>query len=186
LGGVLIFSLLVSTTFGLVKNIFFPSPSLKGEQLAIQLNQPPTDIPDPNSEPEPTNNEELTKETAKKVIETWLSVKASALGQNHDIDGLKEILTGAVLSQWQSVAQQEQEDQRHRQYKHNVEIVAVSKKGTDKNYVSVDAKVQEVTKFYQNSQQQKSSNENLRVRYDLVRKEGKWLIQKMSVMQNFL
>ena len=186
LGGVLILSLLVSTTFGLVKNIFFPSPSLKGEQLAIQLNQPPINIPDPNSEPEATNNEELTKETAKEVIETWLSAKASALGQNHDIDGLKEILTGAVLSQWQSVAQQEQEDQRHRQYKHNVEIVTVSNKGTDKDYVSVDAQVQEVTKFYRNSQQQKSSSENLRVRYDLVRKEGKWLIQKMSVIQNFL
>ncbi|BAZ85383.1 IMS domain-containing protein [Dolichospermum compactum] len=186
LGGVLIFSLLVSTTFGLVKNIFFPSPSLKGEQLAIQLNQPPINIPDPNSEPEATNNEELTKETAKEVIETWLSAKTSALGQNHDIDGLKEILTGPVLSQWQSVAQQEQEDNRYRQYKHNVEVVAFSKKGTDQNYVSVDAKVQEVTKFYQNSQQKKSSNENLRVRYDLVRKEGKWLIQKMSVIQSFL
>ncbi|KHG42149.1 MAG: DUF4101 domain-containing protein [Aphanizomenon flos-aquae KM1D3_PB] len=186
LGGVLILSLLVSTTFGLVKNIFFPSPSLKGEQLAIQLNQPPINIPDPNSKPEATNNEELTKETAKEVIETWLSAKTSALGQNHDIDGLKEILTGAVLSQWQSVAQQEQEDQRHRQYKHNVEIVTVSNKGTDKDYVSVDAQVQEVTKFYRNSQQQKSSSENLRVRYDLVRKEGKWLIQKMSVIQNFL
>jgi hypothetical protein len=185
LGGVLIFSLLVSTTFGLVKNIFFPSASLQGEQLAIQLNQPPITIPDPNSEPE-SSTEELTKETAKEVIETWLSVKTSALGQKHDIDGLKEILTGAVLSQWQSVAQQEQEEKRYRQYKHNVEIVAVSKKGTDKDYVSVDAKVQEVTQFYQNSQQKKSSNENLRVRYDLVRKEGKWLIQRMSVIQNFL
>ena len=185
MGGLLIFSLLVSTTFGLVKNIFFPSPSLKGEQLVIQLNQPPINIPDPNSEPEPSN-EELTKELAKEVIETWLSAKASALGKNHDIDGLKEILTGAVLSQWQSVAQQEQEDQRYRQYNHNVEIVAVSKKGTDQDYVSVDAKVQEVTKFYQNSQQKKSSNESLRVRYDLVRKEDKWLIQKMSVMQSFL
>ena len=185
LGGVLIFSLLVSTTFGLVKNIFFPSASLQGEQLAIQLNQPPITIPDPNSEPE-SSTEELTKETAKEVIETWLSAKTSALGQKHDIDGLKEILTGAVLSQWQSVAQQEQEEKRYRQYKHNLEIVAVSKKGTDKDYVSVDAKVQEVTQFYQNSQQKKSSNENLRVRYDLVRKEGKWLIQRMSVIQNFL
>ena len=185
LGGLLIVSLLVSTTFGLVKNIFFPSASLHGEQLAIQLNQSPITIPDPNSEPE-SRTEELTKETAKEVIETWLSAKALALGQNHDIDGLNEILTGAVLSQWQSVARQEQEEKRYRQYKHNVEIVAVSKKGTDKDYVSVDAKVQEVTKFYQSSQQKKSSNENLRVRYDLVRKEGKWLIQKMSVIQSFL
>jgi hypothetical protein len=186
LGGVLIFSLLVSTTFGLVKNIFFPSPSLKGEQLAIQLNQPPTDIPDPNSEPEPTNNEELTKETAKKVIETWLSAKTAALGPNHDIDALNEILTGKVLSQWLSVAQQEQESNRYRHYKHNVEIVAISKKGIDEDNISIDAKVQEVTKFYQNSQQKKSSDETLRVRYDLIHKEGKWLILRMSVIHTFL
>ncbi len=181
LGGLLVFSLLVSITFGLVKNIFFPGSSLQGEQLAIQLNQPPTTIPDPNS-PTESNNAELTKETAKEVIETWLSAKAAALGKDHKIDGLNEILTGAVLSQWQSVAQQEQEDKRYRQYKHNVEVLSVSKKDTGKDNVSVDAKVQEVTHFYQNSQSKKSSDENLRVRYDLVRKEGKWLIQRMSVI----
>ena len=181
LGGLLVVALLVSTTFTVVKNIFFSSPSLDGEQLAIELNQPPITIPDPNSQTE-SSNEELTKQTAKKVIETWLSAKAAALGQNHEIDGLNEILTGAVLSQWQSVAQQEQEEKRYRQYKHNVEIVAVSKKGTDQNSVFIDAKVQEVTHFYQNSLQKKSSDEKLRVRYDLVRKQDKWLIQRMSVV----
>ncbi|MTJ12563.1 DUF4101 domain-containing protein [Anabaena sp. UHCC 0187] len=185
LGGLLVFSLLVSTTFNLVKNIVSPSPSLQGEQLAIQLNQPPINIPDPNS-PSESSNEELTKETAKEVIETWLSAKAAALGQDHDVNGLNEILTGAVLYQWQSVAQQEQEDKRYRQYKHNVEILSVSKKGTDKDSASVDVKVQEVTQFYENSQPKKSSDEKLRVRYDLVRKEGKWLIQRMSVIQTFL
>lgn len=183
LGGLLVVALLVSTTFSVVKNIFFSSPSLDGEQLAIELNQPPITIPDPNSQTE-SSKEELTKQTAKKVIETWLSAKAAALGQNHEIDGLNEILTGAVLSQWQSVAQQEQEEKRYRQYKHNVEIVAVSKKGTDQNSVFIDAKVQEVTHFYQNSLQKKSSDEKLRVRYDLVRKQNKWLIQRMSVVSD--
>ncbi|MEI6442272.1 MAG: IMS domain-containing protein [Nostocales cyanobacterium ELA583] len=183
LGGLLVFSLLVSTTFGLVKNILFPSPSLQKEQLAIELNQPPITIPDPNSQTEPSNAE-LTKDTAKTVIETWLSAKAAALGQNHDIDGLNAILTGAVLSQWQLVAQQEQAENRYRQYKHNVEIVAVSKKGTDQDSVFIDAKVQEVTHFYQNSLQKKSSNEKLRVRYDLVRKQDKWLIQRMSAVSS--
>ena len=157
----------------------------KGEQLAIELSQPPTTIPDPNSQPE-SSDEELTNQTAKEVIETWLSAKAAALGQNHDINSLNEILTGAVLSQWQSVAQQEQEDKRYRQYKHDVKVESVSKKGIDKDSVSVEAKVQEVTQFYENSQQKKSSNENLRVRYELVRKEGKWRIQRMSVIQTFL
>ncbi|WP_028082102.1 IMS domain-containing protein [Dolichospermum circinale] len=184
LGGVVVFSLLVSTTVELVKNIFFSNPSLQGEQLAIELNQPPITIPDPNGQPEP-RDEELTNKTAKEVIETWLSAKAAALGENHDIDGLNKILTGQVLSQWRSLARQEQEDKRYRQYKHDVKVESVSKKGTDKNYVSVDATVQEVTQFYENSRQKKSSHENLRVRYELVRKEGKWLIQRMSVIQTF-
>ena len=185
LGGVVVFSLLVSTTVELVKNIFFSNPSLQGEQLAIELNQPPITIPDPNGQSEP-RDEELTNKTAKEVIETWLSAKAAALGENHDIDGLNKILTGQVLSQWRSLAQQEQEDKRYRQYKHDVKVESVSKKGTDKNYVSVDATVQEVTHFYENSRQKKSSHENLRVRYELVHKEGKWLIQRMSVIQTFL
>lgn len=184
LGGVLVFSLLVSTTLGLVKNIFFPSRSLQGEQLAIELSQPPITIPDPNGQSEP-RDEELTNKTAKEVIETWLSAKAAALGENHDIDGLNKILTGQVLPQWRLLAQQEQEDRRYRQYKHDVKVESVSKKGTDENYVSVDATVQEVTYFYENSRQKKSSHENLRVRYELVHKEGKWLIQRMSVIQTF-
>ena len=177
--------MLVSTTLGLVKNIFFPSRSLQGEQLAIELSQPPITIPDPNGQSEP-RDEELTNKTAKEVIETWLSAKAAALGENHDIDGLNKILTGQVLSQWRLLAQQEQEDRRYRQYKHDVKVESVSKKGTDENYVSVDATVQEVTYFYENSRQKKSSHENLRVRYELVHKEGKWLIQRMSVIQTFL
>jgi len=185
LGGLLVFSLLVSITFGLVKNIFFASPSLQGEQLAIELNQPPINIPDPNSELQ-LSDEELTNETAKKVIETWLSAKAAALGIGYDMNGLNEILTGPVLFQWQSVAQQEQEDKRYREYQHSVEVVSISKKGTDNNYVSVAAKVHEVTYFYQNSQRKNSSDETLRVRYDLVRKDGKWHIQQMSVIQAFL
>ncbi|WP_254449539.1 ARC6/PARC6 family protein [Anabaena sp. UHCC 0253] len=185
LAGILVSSLLISTTFGWVKNTFFPGPLLQGEQLAIGLNQPLTTIPDPNSQPQ-SNDEELTSETAKEVIETWLAAKASALGQNHDIDGLSDILTGSVLLQWQSVAKDEIANNRYREYQHNVEVTTVSKKGTDKNYVSVDAKVQEVTQFYENNQPKKSSDENLRVRYDLVRKEGKWHIQRMSVIQTFL
>lgn len=184
LGGVVVFSLLVSTTVELVKNIFFSHPSLEGEQLAIELNQPAITIPDTNSQPK-LKDKELTNRTAKEVIETWLSAKAAALGENHDLDGLNEILTGQVLSQWRLLSQQEQADKRYRRYKHDVKVESVFKKGTDKNYVSVDATVQEVTYFYENSRQKKSSREKLRVRYDLVHKEGKWLIQGMSVIETF-
>ena len=184
-GSLLVLWLLVSTSFNLIKNIFFPSPSLQGQQLAVQLNESPINIPDPNSQPEPTD-EELTKETAQEVIETWLSAKAAALGSNYQIDGLNQILTGPALLQWQSVVEEEQKQEKYRQYKHTVEVLSVSKKGIDENNVYVDANVQEATQFYENGQQQKSTNENLRVRYDLIRKDDKWHIQRMSVLQKFL
>ncbi len=184
-GGLLVLWLLASTSFNLIKNIFFPSPSLQGQQLAIQLNESPINIPDPNSQPEPTD-EELTKETAREVIETWLSAKAAALGSNYQIDGLNQILTGPALLQWQSVVEEEQKQGKYRKYKHTVEVLSVAKKGIDENNVYVDAKVQEATQFYANVQQQKSTNESLRVRYDLIRKDHKWHIQRMSVLQKFL
>ena len=184
-GSLLILWLLASTSFNLIKNILFPSPSLQGQQLAIQLNESPINIPDPNSQPEPTD-EELTKETAQEVIESWLSAKAAALGSSYQIDGLNQILTGPALLQWQSVVEEEQKQEKYRQYKHSVEVLSVSKKGIDENNVYVDAKVQEATQFYANGQQQKSTNENLRVRYDLIRKDDKWHIQRMSVLQKFL
>jgi hypothetical protein len=82
--------------------------------------------------------------------------------------------------------EEEQKQEKYRQYKHTVEVLSVSKKGIDENNVYVDANVQEATQFYENGQQQKSTNENLRVRYDLIRKDDKWHIQRMSVLQKFL
>lgn len=184
-GGLLVLWLLASTSFNLIKNILFPSSSLQGQQLAIQLNESPINIPDPNSQPEPTD-EELTKETAQEVIESWLYAKAAALGSSYQIDGLNQILTGPALLQWQSVVEEEKKQEKYRQYKHSVEVLSVSKKGIDENNVYVDAKVQEATQFYANGQQQKSTNENLHVRYDLIRKDDKWHIQRMSVLQKFL
>ncbi len=76
---ILVLWLLISTTFGWLKNIFFPKPSLQGEQLAIQINQPVIEIPDGSSKPQ-SPSAEMTSDTAKEVIRTWLSVKVAALG----------------------------------------------------------------------------------------------------------
>ncbi|MEA5502907.1 IMS domain-containing protein [Halotia wernerae UHCC 0503] len=179
--GILVFWLLVSTTFGWLKNLFSPAPSLQGEQLFVQLNQPPITIPDNNSKlqlPEGT----LSEETAKEVIETWLSTKATALGANHEIDGLQDILAGSALSQWRLIAQQERAANRYRQYNHTVKVEYIKKTETYPDRAIVLATVKEVTRFYENSQAKKSSDETLRVRYDLIRQQGVWRIQNMAVV----
>jgi hypothetical protein len=181
LAGILVFWVLVSTTFGWLKNLFTPTPILEGQPLAVQLNQPPIGIPDSNSELLPPDGP-LTNTTAEEVINTWLSTKAAALGPNHDIASLSKILTGSALAQWQSVAQQEKAKNGYRRYDHSVKIEFVSKNNLDPNRAAVLATVKEATQFYENGQQKRSTDESLRVRYDLIRQAGTWRIQSMYVV----
>jgi curved DNA-binding protein CbpA len=178
---IFVFWLIISTTFGWVKNIFYPRPSLQGEQLLIQINQPPISIPDKNSPPQPPEGQ-LTNETAEETIRNWLSTKATALGPKHEIDSLQEILAGSALSQWRLVAQQDKTDNRYRKYEHNLKVESVDKTESDPDHAVVQATVKESTQFYENGLIKKSSNESLRVRYDLIRREGVWRIQGMSVV----
>ncbi|MBU7582276.1 MAG: DUF4101 domain-containing protein [Nostoc sp. TH1S01] len=181
LAGILVFWLIVSTTFGWLKDIFSPSPGLQNPPLAIKLNQPSIEIPDGDRELLPPDGP-LTEVTAEEVIRTWLSTKALALGPNHDIDSLNEILTGASLSQWRLIAQEEKADNRYRKYDHSVKVEFVTKNDLDPNRAAVLATVKEATQFYENGQKKKSSNESLRVRYDLIQRDGMWRIQSMYVV----
>ncbi|BAY18746.1 hypothetical protein NIES21_45990 [Anabaenopsis circularis NIES-21] len=181
LAGILVFWLIVSTTFGWLKDIFFPRPGVEGQPLAIQLNQPPVEIPNGYSDVLPPDGP-LTDQTAEEVIQTWLSTKAIALGPNHDVDSLNGILTGSSLSQWRLIAQQDRADNRYRRYDHSVKVEFVTKNDLDPNRAVVLATVKEATQFYENAQKKKSSNESLRVRYDLIRREGTWRIQSMYVV----
>ncbi|MCG6136220.1 MAG: IMS domain-containing protein [Nostoc sp. LLA-1] len=179
LAGILVFWLIVSTTFGWVRNILDPTPVLQGEQLAVQLNEPPMAIPDPNSKLLPPEGS-LTEEMAQKVIQTWLSTKASALGPSHDIGSLQDILTGATLAQWRLIAQQERSQNRYRTYNHTVNVEYVNQ-NPDQSVVAV-ARVREVTQFYERGQINNITDETLRVRYSLIRQADVWRIQNMSVI----
>ncbi|WP_414550886.1 IMS domain-containing protein [Anabaena sp. CCY 0017] len=178
LAGILVFWLLVSTTFGWVKNWFSPAPVLQGEQLSIQLNEPPIEIPDESSS-SPLLENSLTDATAQEIIETWLSTKAAALGTKYNVDGLQEILTGQTLSQWRQLAQQERLQNRHRTYDHTVKVEYVDQK-LDQGVIV--ATVREVTQFYDKGQIRNFTDETLRVRYSLIRQGGVWRIQSMSVI----
>ncbi|NDJ25392.1 DUF4101 domain-containing protein [Nostoc sp. B(2019)] len=179
--GLLVFWVVVTTAFGWLKNLLFPAPSLQGEQLFVQLNQPPIPIPDKNSNPQPPEGT-LTDTTAQEVIQAWLSTKAAALGPNHEISSLEQILVGSALTQWRLVSQQDRLDNRHRKYNHSLKVESVSNIELDPDRAAVVATVKEVTQFYENGQFKKSSNESLRVRYNLIRLKGAWRIQNMSVI----
>ncbi|MBW4476423.1 MAG: DUF4101 domain-containing protein [Tolypothrix brevis GSE-NOS-MK-07-07A] len=181
--GVIVLWFLLTTSFGLLKNLFYPAPSLKGEQLSVQLNEPPIPIPDPNSKPQSPAGV-LTEATAQEVVQSWLSSKAAALGVNHDINSLEQILIGSTLSKWKGIVQEDKAENRYRKYTHTVKVESVKTTETDQNNATVDAMVTELAEFYDNGQinQQKSYNEKVRVRYNLVRVESSWRIRDMSVL----
>ncbi len=178
LAGVLVFWLLVSTTFGWMKNLFFPAPVLQGKQLSLQLNEPPIEIPDETSQLKPPEDS-LTDATAQEVIQTWLSTKAAALGPKYNLDSLEDILTDATLSQWRLLAQQERSQNRHRTYNHTVKVEYLDQKS---DQAVIVATVREVTQFYDQGQIRNFTDETLRVRYSLIRQADVWRIQNMSVI----
>ncbi|MEH2208345.1 MAG: IMS domain-containing protein [Nostoc sp.] len=182
---ILVFWVLATTTFGWLKNLFFPTRSAPPSQLFVQINQPPISIPPPNSPPQGLDGS-LTDAAAEQIIRTWLSTKAEALGPNHEINNLEQILTGSALSQWRAIAQQARSDNRYRKYEHSVKVESVEKIDLFADRAAVVATVKEATQLYENGQFKNSSNDNLRVRYDLIRQRGKWRIQDASVVNQII
>jgi hypothetical protein len=184
---------LVSQTDGRSRQTISPAPSLQAEQPRkvslqaeqpmVQLAQPPLPIPDPGSELLAAQKL-LTKETAQKVIQTWLSTKVATFGSNHAVDRLKQILVAPVLSQWQLLAQKDKADNRYRQYKHSVKVNSVKTSEANPDQAQVEATVHEVAQVYEKGKlnQNSSYDQNLRVRYNLVRKNGQWRIREMKVL----
>ncbi len=182
LSGLLVLWLLVGAAVGLLQNLFSPGP-MQGEQLSIQLDKAPIEIPSANSQPI-SDNATLTKGTAKVIVENWLSTKASALGENHNIESLDNVLVGTALNSWRIVAGQVKSQNRHRTFDHTVNIESVDTIPNNQNQAAIEATVNEQARFYENGQinQARSYNDNIRVRYMVVKIRGKWLIKDMSVV----
>ncbi|TFI51159.1 DUF4101 domain-containing protein [Mastigocladus laminosus UU774] len=183
LGSVLVLWLAISTTVKFVHNALRPAPALQGKQLLIQLNEPPLTIPDRNSKPLFSTGL-LTEATAEEIIQTWLATKSAALGPNHEIDSLDNILIDSALTQWQLVAKEDKADNRYRKYQHTVKVESLEINPKDQEHAAVQASITEATSFYENDQlnQKKSSSETVRVRYNLVRKTDGWRIREISVL----
>lgn len=74
----------------------------------------------------PTAGATLDEAGAASVIASWLSAKADALGEAHEIDRLAEILAEPALSEWQARAEQLEASGSYWQYEHSpVEVASV-------------------------------------------------------------
>lgn len=165
-----------------LKKAFNSGLKLEPEQPMVQLAQPPIQIPPPGSELTAPGGL-LTEETAQQTISTWLSTKALALGREHQVERLNQILANPILSTWQKRAEAAKQTNTNWQYNHKVKVTGVQTSAANPNLARVEAVVSEEARVYEGGEinKAKSYSENLRVEYELVRQQGKWLIRDMKV-----
>ena len=165
-----------------------PLNALQGEQLEIGLNQPILEFPNTASATAHVIPKgELTNDVASDVIEGWLSSKSKAFGKEHEIAALSTILAEPLLSQWQGRATRDKQRGIYRQYDHKVEIKSLKFDPNNPNRATIQARVQEATKYYtanSNAKPNKLQNDDLLVRYQLIRQNDQWRISAIAVVSS--
>lgn len=158
-------------------------PRLTGEQAFINLDTPPLEIPEPKP-PEPQLTGTLTDGVGGKVVEQWLAAKRAALGKERDTTSLKGILVDPALSQWLQRAENQKRNNTYQRYEHTVKVESVKVNEGDPNQGQVEVEVREKAELIDREQMINSRDDTLRIRYDLIRKEGKWFIRDWSVLRS--
>jgi hypothetical protein len=159
--------------------------ALSPKEPLVGLEAPPIEIPAVSVTPEPSAaaSGAMTEEAARDLVQSWLSAKAAALGPNHAVEELKQVLTEPALSRWQLMAEAQQRNNAHQRYVHKLQVNGVTINPTNPDRVQVDTQVSEKAEVFDRDQPVSSRNENLRVRYDLIRQEGEWRIMDWQVIK---
>lgn len=158
------------------------------EPLAIQLNTPILEIPSSDSaspsQQQSDASPSLTRQRAEQLVRRWLNSKAQALGPDHQIEALDQILTNPLLSSWETRAQIFERNNWYQYFRHSITIESFSDSGNNANQGQVTATVREVAKFYQDGKLSKSRSydSTVKVRYDLVRENKAWRIKGVKVL----
>lgn len=166
-----------------------PSKTAQDGQLAITLHQPSVKLPPPKTQsvvakPKPTPAPTIT-EQSRQAIQTWLTSKSAAFGKEHQIDSLNSILVEPLLTTWRDRAKTYQQENIYREYHHEIVMRSAKIDPQNQNKATVEAEVKETAKHYQSGQldNAQSYDDNLLVRYQLIRQGEKWLIQETEVLK---
>jgi curved DNA-binding protein CbpA len=161
------------------------SEPTKEAELAIGLKKAPVTLPQPKPQAAKPKPQVTFDDTAKQTVQQWLDSKSAAFGKGHQIDSLNNILTGSLLKQWHDRALDYQKSQMYREYKHEVNIRSAEIDKQNSNRATVEAQVKETATHYQGGKviTDRSYNDNLVVRYQLIRQGDKWSIEQAQVLQ---
>jgi curved DNA-binding protein CbpA len=156
--------------------------ALNRENLAIQLNRPPLDIPAADAHVVVAGN--LTELAAMQVIQEWLLGKSQALGVNYQSGKLKVVLAEPMLSLWLKRSRALRSSKNYYQYEHQIQVHSVRIDSRNPNLATVEAQVREKAQYYQNGKlnSSRSYDDNLLVRYELIRQQNQWKIRAGQVL----
>lgn len=160
----------------------FGGPKIQKPALDIGLTTSPIPIPTP---PAPEAQISVS-DIAERTINNWLSAKKTAMGPDHDLSALETALSDPALTRWRNKASEGQQGGSwHYEYEHTLEITRVEPDDPAADVLTVEAQVTEVADYYEFGTRngEISYNQDLNMRYDLIRQGGEWFVQDMTVVE---
>lgn len=181
--GLLIMWMIASRIYGWIKGAS-DQPLLPGEQLELQLNQPPVTIPSAPLASSSAAEGELNAQGAERVIRAWLEAKKAAMGPDYDRTLLEDVLAGDYLTRWQGESKAAEQDGYHRTYdypKLSIDEVTWSEDNPDE--ASIVVSVTETSEFLVGEQPDISKfyDSSLNIVYSVIREDNRWKINANSV-----
>jgi tetratricopeptide (TPR) repeat protein len=137
----------------------------------------------PQAEVAAATDSKLTIANAQVLVESWLQAKGKALSAQYDVAALDQILADPALARAKRRSTEAKADGAYWEHQHAVKIDAIS---NSPGGGMIEATVNEMSKFYTADQQldgNHSYDKSVRVRYALVKHNGRWLIKDMTVIQ---
>jgi curved DNA-binding protein CbpA len=177
----LILFLSIAIAFGASKLLL--SPKSSWGKLEIPISEPLIALPPTNEEIINQTLNELNQTTAMEIINQWLNAKAQATGPEYNINGLTKILTEPQLSRWVSNSRDLRNKNAYRRYEHQVKVESAEVNPQDITQGMITAKISEKSQYYRNGAfiPRLSYQEDLLVRYELVKDDDRWLIKNAKI-----
>ncbi len=143
-----------------------------GEEMPVEEAPPAPSVADPI----------LTPEVAREVVQMWLDVKKLAFGSEYRADQLETILTNPLLGVWRGRVQQARNSNIVREYQHTLSVDEVIFDPAQPNTGAAVVSVRERTTEFRAGASAGVRDDNLRVRYELVRENNQWKIRDMRIL----
>ena len=171
--------------FMATKLFLSPSQQTAKAGIAIAVSDPAIELPPVKAKPVVAKPKPTFTEQSQQVVQRWLNSKSAAFGKEYKVSELDRALADPLLTTWRDRVVAYQEGDFYREYEHQIKIRSAKVDPSNPNKAVVEAEVKETAQHYQSGQldSTQSYDDNLLVRYQLVRQKDKWLIQNAEVLK---